>query len=124
MAQCMNALADKYKNKKCHAHSDMHSWPHYSTTITMCTRVRIEQKKGGNPTTCTLCLLSLPRKKIAEVTEVAVMLKQSSNKAQRTISWLLVAFFFERNTYPVAALGCLKKKKANSDFRPFQVCHF
>ena len=35
MAQCMNALADKYKNKKCHAHSDIHSitWPHYSTTI-------------------------------------------------------------------------------------------
>ena len=25
----------KYKNKICHAHSDMHSiaWPHYSTTI-------------------------------------------------------------------------------------------
>ena len=35
MAQCMNALADKVHNKKCHAHRGMHSipWPHYSTTI-------------------------------------------------------------------------------------------
>ena len=31
----MDALADKVHNKKCHAHSDMHSitWPQYSTTI-------------------------------------------------------------------------------------------
>ena len=34
MAQRIHWLT-KYTNKKCHAHSDMHSipWPHYSTTI-------------------------------------------------------------------------------------------
>ena len=32
MFQCMNALADKvYKNKTCHAHSDMHSITYMAT---------------------------------------------------------------------------------------------
>ena len=35
MSQYMNALTDKCTNKKCHAHSNMHSitWQHYSKTI-------------------------------------------------------------------------------------------
>ena len=69
------------------------------------------------PTASMLCPLSLHHKKITGT--LKTKLKRPILREFPGYWWL-----FERNTYCVMVLGCLKKKMNNSDFRPFQVCHF
>ena len=79
------------------------------------------------PTASTLCpLLSLFLQK-SSGSKSQLHSKQSSNGPSPD-NFMTIGGCFECYTYCNTALGWLKKKKEknvnNSDFRPFQVCHF
>ena len=78
------------------------------------------------PTASTLCLFSLPRKKTH-----AISPSYAQSKDQNRLSpenFMAIGGSFKCYTYRVRVLRWSKKKERkkvnNSDFRPYQVCHF
>ena len=91
--------------------------------------VRTHQQMASN-SQCTLCPLSLPAKK--QVVSPSYAQSNAQKDHPHTENFLTIGSCFKHYTYRVTALGWLKKERRkkerkkmnNSDFQPFQVCHF